>query len=66
MVCLITFLIAPVYFIHSIKEELTQGLSAPKRIKRDPLVARRPLRVHRFAGKCWQRIHIKDKIPVSS
>ncbi|KAF3686516.1 Kinesin-like protein KIF18A Marrow stromal KIF18A [Channa argus] len=33
-----------------IKEELTQGFSAPKRIKKDPSVARRPLRVHRFAG----------------
>ncbi|XP_071344798.1 kinesin-like protein KIF18A isoform X2 [Trachinotus anak] len=34
----------------SIREELTQGLSAPKRIKKDPSVAQRPLRVHRFAG----------------
>ncbi|XP_070765166.1 kinesin-like protein KIF18A [Enoplosus armatus] len=33
-----------------LREELTQSLSAPKRIKRDPAVARRPLRVHRFAG----------------
>ncbi|XP_018541842.1 kinesin-like protein KIF18A isoform X2 [Lates calcarifer] len=33
-----------------IKEEPTQGVSAPKRIKKDPSVARRPLRVHRFAG----------------
>ncbi|XP_040893036.1 kinesin-like protein KIF18A isoform X2 [Toxotes jaculatrix] len=33
-----------------IREELTQGLSAPKRIKKDPSVVRRPLRVHRFAG----------------
>ncbi|CAK6973398.1 kinesin-like protein KIF18A [Scomber scombrus] len=37
-------------FNQSIKEELTQGLSAPKRIKKDPSVARRPLRVHRFGG----------------
>uniref|UniRef100_A0A7N6B910 Kinesin-like protein n=1 Tax=Anabas testudineus TaxID=64144 RepID=A0A7N6B910_ANATE len=36
--------------LNRIKEDLTQGLSAPKRIKRDALVARRPLRVHRFAG----------------
>uniref|UniRef100_A0A8D3E5J2 Kinesin-like protein n=1 Tax=Scophthalmus maximus TaxID=52904 RepID=A0A8D3E5J2_SCOMX len=35
-----------------IREELTQGLSAPKRIKKDPSVTQRPLRVHRFAGKC--------------
>ncbi|KAK2853949.1 hypothetical protein Q5P01_006610 [Channa striata] len=33
-----------------IKEELTQGFSAPKRIKKDPSVTRRPLRVQRFAG----------------
>ncbi|XP_035538141.1 kinesin-like protein KIF18A isoform X2 [Morone saxatilis] len=33
-----------------IREELTQDLSAPKRIKKDPSVSRRPLRVHRFAG----------------
>ncbi|XP_035484026.2 kinesin-like protein KIF18A isoform X1 [Scophthalmus maximus] len=33
-----------------IREELTQGLSAPKRIKKDPSVTQRPLRVHRFAG----------------
>ncbi|XP_045887817.1 kinesin-like protein KIF18A [Micropterus dolomieu] len=33
-----------------IREELTQSLSAPKRIKKDPSVARRPLRVHRFVG----------------
>ncbi|XP_060924737.1 kinesin-like protein KIF18A [Limanda limanda] len=31
-------------------EEITQGLSAPKRIKKDPSVTQRPLRVHRFAG----------------
>ncbi|XP_029354404.1 kinesin-like protein KIF18A isoform X2 [Echeneis naucrates] len=31
-----------------IREELTQGLSAPKRIKKDSSVAQRPLRVHRF------------------
>lgn len=37
-------------FNRSIREELTQGLSAPKRIKKDPSVSRRPLRVHRFAG----------------
>eukprot|EP00064_Thunnus_orientalis_P002493 superscaffoldBa00000185_g2500 len=35
---------------NNIKDELTQGLSAPKRIKKDPSVARKPLRVHRFAG----------------
>ncbi|XP_049896194.1 kinesin-like protein KIF18A isoform X2 [Epinephelus moara] len=35
---------------NSIKAELTQGFSAPKRIKKDPSVALRPLRVHRFAG----------------
>uniref|UniRef100_A0A8C2YX28 Kinesin-like protein n=1 Tax=Cyclopterus lumpus TaxID=8103 RepID=A0A8C2YX28_CYCLU len=34
-----------------IPEDLTQSVSAPKRIKKDPSVARRPLRVHRFAGK---------------
>ncbi|XP_035011426.1 kinesin-like protein KIF18A isoform X2 [Hippoglossus stenolepis] len=33
-----------------IREEITQDLSAPKRIKKDPSVAQRPLRVHRFAG----------------
>ncbi|XP_008291319.1 kinesin-like protein KIF18A isoform X2 [Stegastes partitus] len=33
-----------------IREELTPGLSAPKRIKKDPSVAPAPLRVHRFAG----------------
>lgn len=33
-----------------IREESTQGLSAPKRIKKDPSVAPAPLRVHRFAG----------------
>ncbi|XP_076585727.1 kinesin-like protein KIF18A isoform X2 [Chaetodon auriga] len=33
-----------------IREEPTQGLSAPKRIKKDPSVSRGPLRVHRFAG----------------
>ncbi|XP_070686864.1 kinesin-like protein KIF18A isoform X2 [Pempheris klunzingeri] len=33
-----------------IREELTQGLSAPKRIKKDASVAPRPIRVHRFAG----------------
>ncbi|XP_049896185.1 kinesin-like protein KIF18A isoform X1 [Epinephelus moara] len=37
-------------FNSSIKAELTQGFSAPKRIKKDPSVALRPLRVHRFAG----------------
>ncbi|XP_023280052.1 kinesin-like protein KIF18A isoform X1 [Seriola lalandi dorsalis] len=37
-------------FNRSIREELTQGLSAPKRIKKDPSAAQRPLRVHRFAG----------------
>ncbi|XP_019935694.2 kinesin-like protein KIF18A isoform X1 [Paralichthys olivaceus] len=37
-------------FNRSIREDITQGLSAPKRIKKDPLVAQRPLRVHRFAG----------------
>lgn len=35
---------------NNIRDELTQGLSAPKRIKKDPSVARKPLRVHRFAG----------------
>uniref|UniRef100_A0A8D3CEM2 Kinesin-like protein n=1 Tax=Scophthalmus maximus TaxID=52904 RepID=A0A8D3CEM2_SCOMX len=34
-----------------IREELTQGLSAPKRIKKDPSVTQRPLRVHRFLKK---------------
>ncbi|XP_047436689.1 kinesin-like protein KIF18A [Mugil cephalus] len=34
-----------------IREELAQGISAPKRVKKDPTVAQRPLRVaHRFAG----------------
>ncbi|XP_074522413.1 kinesin-like protein KIF18A [Halichoeres trimaculatus] len=33
-----------------IREELSQALSAPKRIKKDASVARRPLRVHRLAG----------------
>uniref|UniRef100_A0A4W6ETY2 Kinesin-like protein n=1 Tax=Lates calcarifer TaxID=8187 RepID=A0A4W6ETY2_LATCA len=42
-------------FNRSIKEEPTQGVSAPKRIKKDPSVARRPLRVHRFAGECPER-----------
>ncbi|KAM9766121.1 kinesin-like protein KIF18A [Menidia menidia] len=37
-------------FNRSMKEDLTQGFSAPKRIKKDPSVAQRPLRVHRFAG----------------
>ncbi|KAM9366325.1 kinesin-like protein KIF18A [Symphorus nematophorus] len=37
-------------FNRSIREELTHGLSAPKRIKKDPSVSQRPLRVHRFAG----------------
>ncbi|KAM9410215.1 kinesin-like protein KIF18A [Pholidichthys leucotaenia] len=37
-------------FIRNIREEVTQGFSAPKRIKRDPLVAQGPLRVHHFAG----------------
>ncbi|XP_030015712.1 kinesin-like protein KIF18A [Sphaeramia orbicularis] len=37
-------------FNHSIREEITQGLSAPKRIKKDPSVVRKPLRVHRFTG----------------
>uniref|UniRef100_A0A672ZQA7 Kinesin-like protein n=1 Tax=Sphaeramia orbicularis TaxID=375764 RepID=A0A672ZQA7_9TELE len=32
------------------QEEITQGLSAPKRIKKDPSVVRKPLRVHRFTG----------------
>ncbi|XP_069553795.1 kinesin-like protein KIF18A [Brachyistius frenatus] len=32
------------------REELLQDLSAPKRVKKDPSVAQRPLRVHRFAG----------------
>uniref|UniRef100_A0A8C7XXR1 Kinesin-like protein n=1 Tax=Oryzias sinensis TaxID=183150 RepID=A0A8C7XXR1_9TELE len=31
-------------------EELSQGLSAPKRIKRDPCATQRPLRVSRCAG----------------
>ncbi|XP_008308225.1 kinesin-like protein KIF18A isoform X1 [Cynoglossus semilaevis] len=31
-------------------EDLTQGLSAPKRIKKELGVAQRPLRVHRFGG----------------
>ncbi|XP_041660030.1 kinesin-like protein KIF18A [Cheilinus undulatus] len=33
-----------------IREELSQTLSVPKRIKKDPSVARRPLRVHRLGG----------------
>nr|XP_020462657.1 kinesin-like protein KIF18A isoform X2 [Monopterus albus] len=33
-----------------IREDLSQGHSAPKRIKKDPPVAQRPLRVHRFTG----------------
>ncbi|XP_042342625.1 kinesin-like protein KIF18A isoform X1 [Plectropomus leopardus] len=37
-------------FNSSIKAELTQGFSAPKRIKKDSTLALRPLRVHRFAG----------------
>ncbi|XP_068436545.1 kinesin-like protein KIF18A isoform X2 [Clinocottus analis] len=36
--------------MNCIQEDLTQSVSAPKRIKKDPSVARRPLRVHRFAG----------------
>nr|XP_046245296.1 kinesin-like protein KIF18A [Scatophagus argus] len=35
---------------HGIREGLTQGFSAPKRIKKDPSVTQRPLRVQRFAG----------------
>ncbi|TNN80541.1 Kinesin-like protein KIF18A [Liparis tanakae] len=31
-------------------EDFTQGVSAPKRMSKDPSVARRPLRVRRFAG----------------
>ncbi|XP_061566307.1 kinesin-like protein KIF18A [Cololabis saira] len=34
----------------TLREELTQGFSAPKRIKKDPSVTQRALRVHRFAG----------------
>ncbi|KAG7482672.1 kinesin KIF18A isoform X1 [Solea senegalensis] len=37
-------------FNRSIREEITHGLPAPKRIKKDPSAAPRPLRVHRFAG----------------
>ncbi|XP_072236828.1 kinesin-like protein KIF18A [Leuresthes tenuis] len=37
-------------FSRSTREELMQSFSAPKRIKKDPSVAQRPLRVHRFAG----------------
>ncbi|KAM7424252.1 hypothetical protein PAMA_000543 [Pampus argenteus] len=37
--------------LNRIKDDLTQGLSAPKRIKKDPSVAQKPLRVHRLAGK---------------
>ncbi|XP_022056767.2 kinesin-like protein KIF18A isoform X2 [Acanthochromis polyacanthus] len=33
-----------------IRDESTQGFSAPKRIKKEPSVAPAPLRVHRFAG----------------
>ncbi|XP_054474365.1 kinesin-like protein KIF18A [Anoplopoma fimbria] len=36
--------------VNCIQEELTQSVSAPKRIKKDPSVPCRPLRVHRFAG----------------
>ncbi|XP_029317786.1 kinesin-like protein KIF18A [Cottoperca gobio] len=36
--------------VNCIQEDLTQGFSAPKRIKKDPSVASRPLRVHRFTG----------------
>ncbi|XP_073320810.1 kinesin-like protein KIF18A isoform X2 [Pagrus major] len=36
--------------LNRIREELTQGFSAPKRIKKDPTVSRKPLRVQRFAG----------------
>ncbi|XP_078103467.1 kinesin-like protein KIF18A isoform X2 [Sander vitreus] len=35
--------------VNCIQEELTQGFSAAKRIKKDASVARAPLRVHRFA-----------------
>ncbi|XP_020488182.2 kinesin-like protein KIF18A [Labrus bergylta] len=36
--------------LNGIQEELSQTLSAPKRIKKDPSAARKPLRVHRLAG----------------
>ncbi|XP_029902086.1 kinesin-like protein KIF18A [Myripristis murdjan] len=34
----------------SLREEEAHGSSAPKRVRQDPSVARKPLRVHRFAG----------------
>ncbi|KAF7654895.1 hypothetical protein LDENG_00063410 [Lucifuga dentata] len=37
-------------FNRSVRDEMTQGPSAAKRVKKDPSVARKPLRVHRFAG----------------
>uniref|UniRef100_A0A8C6S8C0 Kinesin-like protein n=1 Tax=Neogobius melanostomus TaxID=47308 RepID=A0A8C6S8C0_9GOBI len=37
-------------FNHVIKEEASQGISAAKRIKKDPSVTRKPLRVHRTGG----------------
>uniref|UniRef100_UPI0037E98CE0 kinesin-like protein KIF18A n=1 Tax=Semicossyphus pulcher TaxID=241346 RepID=UPI0037E98CE0 len=36
--------------LNGIREELAPSISAPKRVKKDPTVARRPLRVHRLAG----------------
>ncbi|KAM9860980.1 kinesin-like protein KIF18A [Aulostomus maculatus] len=32
------------------REEITQGFSAPKRIKKEPSVVRKPIRVHRLPG----------------
>lgn len=53
------------FFCFPIRGELTQGLSAPKRIKKDLSVAQRPLRVHRFSGEYqhWGKhlIHFKKK-----
>ncbi|XP_034535542.1 kinesin-like protein KIF18A [Notolabrus celidotus] len=36
--------------LNGIREELSQTLCAPKRIKKDPSVTRKPLRVNRLAG----------------
>lgn len=37
-------------FNHVIKEDTSQGISAAKRIKKDPSATRKPLRVHRTGG----------------
>lgn len=36
--------------LHRIEEAISQGISAPKRIKKDPSAAQKPTRVQRFTG----------------